>query len=221
MAQGLFSGLSNFLYGDNNIPSLGIDEAIAAQKRAEAEYKQREQQDYQRQVQLAQYLQRVISGQAPSAAQGQLAMGMDQAQRASQSQAAGATGTNAGLARYGSIMAGGQLMADTNQDAAQLRAQEVAQAVNNTGQLTNSMGQRSGMMSTVAGNTGLDYSKLGFGVQGANLEQENKENASIMKGIGDAAALYFSGGTSAIPKQDPSQQPQQTSTYNPNKTLYV
>lgn len=218
MAEGLFSGLSNFVFGDNTIPSLSIDEQVANQKRQAAEYQQREQQDYQRQVQMAQYLQRVIGGQAPSVAQGQLAGGMDMAQRAAQSQAAGATGQNAGLARYGSIMAGGDLAAQTNQQAAQLRAQETAQAVQNTGQLTNSMGQRSALLGTGSTQAGLDYSKLGFGVAGANLDQENKENGAIMKAIGDAAAAYFSGGTSVAAQ---GAQSQSQPSYGSGQTQYV
>lgn len=83
----------------------------------------------------------VLSGKAPSLAQEQLKAGLDRALQNNAAQAAGARGSAQGLAARAAAFAGAEAGQKTAQDAAMLRAQEVAAA--RTG-LTGALGQMRG-----------------------------------------------------------------------------
>lgn len=83
----------------------------------------------------------VISGKAPSVAQEQLRAGLDQTLRNSAAQAASARGSAQGLAARSALFAGAEAGQRTSQDAAILRANEVAAARQG---LTGALGQMRG-----------------------------------------------------------------------------
>ena len=83
----------------------------------------------------------VLSGKAPSLAQEQLKAGLDRALQNNAAQAAGARGSAQAMAARAAAFAGAEAGQKTAQDAAMLRAQEVAQA--RTG-LTSALGQMRG-----------------------------------------------------------------------------
>jgi len=93
-----------------------------AQQQQQFNQAQGTQQDFQG------YLSRVISGSAPSVTGMQLQRGVGDIQRATQSQASGATGINQPMAQYAAIQATGAAGAQANQDAAIARQQELQQA---------------------------------------------------------------------------------------------
>src|SRR4029077_5936990 len=95
----------------------------------------------QGQTALTGQLKGVIAGTAPSVAQAQLSQGVEQARRQADSQASGASGTNAALARMQAIQTGGELGAQANQSAALVRAGETAAA---RGQEAQILGQQAG-----------------------------------------------------------------------------
>lgn len=88
----------------------------------------REQQNYGREQGFGRYLSNEARGYGPSTAERQLYAGLDQGQRAASSLQAGATGANAALGRYASILGNANLATQTNQQAAVARAQEQQQA---------------------------------------------------------------------------------------------
>lgn len=167
------------------------------------------QQAFQGQTGLTQELQRTINGTGPSVAQGQLQEGLGQIRSAANSEAAGATGANAALARQNATLATGDAATKTNQDAAVLRAQEVAQAEQAKGQVLGSQaGESSGMYGTnLAGANaaaGLAGSEEGT-LEGANqhaTEQQNQLEFNLLNGAGTAAAKAATGGGGATAVSD-------------------
>lgn len=94
-------------------------------------------------------LQGVINGTTPSVAQGQLAQGQGQIAQRQEAEASGTTGVNAALARMAAAQNIAQGQAQQNQQAAVLRAQEVAgarqQQAGILGDVTSALGQQAGV----------------------------------------------------------------------------
>lgn len=107
-------------------------------------------QAFQGQVGLQQRLQRTENGTGgPSVADAQLQQGLGQIRSAANSEAAGATGADAALARQDATLATGDAATKTNQQAAVLRAQEVAQAQQQeAGVLGNEASENAGLYAT-------------------------------------------------------------------------
>lgn len=142
----------------------------------------------------------VIAGAAPSVAQTQLQQGLGQQRAALSSQAAGATGQNAALANYGSIQALGAANAKANQDAALLRAQEVAQARAANAGILGQEQQATGSMAgtTTAGGTGLSGQAVSGGAALGNInanELDAQRNfwSNLIKGAGSTIAAAGAG----------------------------
>ena len=144
-------------------------------------YGQQYQQAFTGQTGLTQELQRTINGTgAPTVAQGQLQQGLGQIRSAANSEAAGATGANAALARQNATLATGEAATKTNQDAALLRAQEVAQAEQVKGQVLGSQaGESAGMYGSnlsgataAAGQAGTEEGTLEAANQAAKESQD-------------------------------------------------
>jgi len=89
---------------------------------------QRYRQAFAQQGELARSLDNTIRGTGPSVVGRQLEQGVEAGRQQADSQAAGASGAAAPLARYGAIQASGNLTAEANQAGALARAQEVADA---------------------------------------------------------------------------------------------
>ena len=168
-------------------------------------------QAFQGQTGLTQQLQRTVNGTGgPSVADAQLQQGLGQIRSTANSEAAGATGANAALARQDATLATGDAETKTNQDAALLRAQEVAQA----------QGQEAGVLGSQAGEAEQIY---GTNLQGATAasgqagsEEGAKESAdqtattsqnnlelNLLNGVGQAAVKAGTGGAAAPVASDP------------------
>lgn len=154
---------------------------------------QAQQQDF------SNYLGRVITGSAPSQARMQLQQGVGDIQRATQSQASGATGINQPLAQYAAIQATGQAGAAANQQAALARQQEVAQAQAMRGQVGASMaGQNANMYGqNLQGALTASGQAQGPATSQAGLDQRNKEMwlNFVSNLAGGAGGLLTAGGT--------------------------
>jgi hypothetical protein len=155
------------------------------------------QQNYQQALQQQQALGRsydqVIAGTAPSVAGTQLQRTLGDTRNAVASEAAGASGQNAALANYGSIQALGGAYAKANQDAAALRAQEVANArAGKANLLQNEQGATGQQYGTTVGGatTSAGQATSGGGalanVNAEELGNERNLYSNLIKGAGAA-----------------------------------
>jgi len=153
---------------------------------------------------LSQHLAEVIAGRAPSVAGAQLAEGVGQIRQQADSMASGASGANAGIARLQAIQTGGSAMANANQQAALLRAQEIAAATANQGAvLGNIANQNANMYGTglsgaanFAGTAGTEAA------QQAQIDEQRSEAnkrliANIIAAGGAGLATLATGGAAA------------------------
>lgn len=140
-------------------------------------------------------LQKTINGTAPtSVAQTQLVTGLDSIKSAENSQAAGATGANAALARQNAQLGIAQAGAKENQDAAGLRATEVTNAENTeAGVLGNEANENAGLYGTnlqgataASGQAGTEEGAKESADQTAQTAQNNAE-LNLVSGVGQAA----------------------------------
>ncbi len=154
---------------------------------------------------LANSLQNTISNPgAASVAHEQLNQALQANEAAQLSQAAGASGGNAFLARRGAANNIAGLDAKAGQDAALLRAQEVAAAQNNLGGL---LGQQADQSKTMYGtNTGygLDYNKLAAATKAADLGNQTSQRGQNIQIGEDVSTGLGSAGKTAATLSDPS-----------------
>ncbi len=147
----------------------------------------REQAGYDQQQQLAKMLMGASLGQGPSLAGLQLNQGLEQINRGSMNQAAGAGGNNGVLARYAAMGSAAQAGAQTNQQAALARADEINQARALLGQNLGNMGQQTGNL--------YGANLTGYGNQrGIDVKQQENANALRTKLLGSALGAVSGGG---------------------------
>ncbi len=182
--------------------SLGISNALYSKLAA---FQQQEQQAQAGQTQLGQALDRTIKGTGPSVAQTQLQQATEGIAQGQQSQAAGATGTNAALARYAAMQNTANAQAQAAQSAAAIRAQEVAQAEQAKGQVLAQQGNEANTAygSTIAGTVGAGNTAASAGESQATIDQKNSEDnkalaGNIVNGLGSAAVV---GAVKSDPKE--------------------
>lgn len=177
--------------------NLGVSNDLYSQL---GQYSQGFQQAQEGQNQLGSYLNRVINGGAPSVAAGQLQQGLGQIQSGIQSQASGATGNNAALANYNATQAYADAAAKANQAAAAQRAQEIATATAQKGQLLGQQGNQTANMfgNVVQGANQASGIAAQTGETQAQIDQKNKELwmnfAGNLINAGGAAATKFAAG---------------------------
>jgi hypothetical protein len=207
----LLSGLSNYLFGISP-----VDDTFAAQQQQQlqqeqAAYAAREANAYANQSRLASTLYGVANGGGgPSVAGTQLQQGLDQTLAAGNSMAAGGSGANGALARYAAILGAGRSMADTNQSAALLRAQEVAQARAQLGGVLGAQAGESGNLYGTATSGGLQAAGIKAGIDENNQKSTAALEGTLLSGLSGlgASALTSTGGPQAAPAAA-------TSTLNP------
>jgi hypothetical protein len=193
----LLSGLSNYLFGISP-----VDDTFAAQQQQQlqqqqAAYAAREANAYANQSRLASTLYDVTNGGGgPSVAGTQLQQGLDQTLAAGNSMAAGGSGANGALARYAAILGAGRSMADTNQSAALLRAQEVAQARAQLGGVLGAQAGESGNLYGTATSGGLTAAGIKAGIDENNQKSQAALEGTLLSGLGSlgASALTSTGG---------------------------
>ena len=168
------------------------------------------QQGYQSasngQTGLTQQLDRTINGTAPSVAGTQLVQAQDQIAKQQLSEAAGATGTNAALARYAAMQNTANSQAQANQSAAILRAQEVAQAEQVKGQV---LGQQASEADTNYGNTvtGTNQASSVAGATGtAQADVDQKDRTADKTLVGNLVSGAGNAITTAATKSDPKEK---------------
>ncbi len=170
------------------------------------QYGQGFQQAQTGQNQLGSYLQQVINGSTPSAANNQLQQGLGQIQSGINSQVSGATGNNAALARYGGEQAYGQAAAQANQSAALNRTQEVNAAEAAKGQLYGQQAAENAQMFGTSLNGAGQASGQAVSAEQtqAQIDQKNREMwmQFISNGLGAAggigARIATGGASSAV-----------------------
>jgi hypothetical protein len=126
------------------------------------------------QQQLVNSLGQVVAGTAPSVAQNQLTQGLGAIQAGQQSAAAGASGQNGALANMNAAQNMQAAQVQANQQAALIRAQEVAQA----------RAQQAGVLANIGGEAGQSQGQnlqaagvAGNTAAGANQEMSKEESA--------------------------------------------
>jgi len=122
-----------------------------------------------RQLSLADAITAAMNGQGTSVAQQQLQMGLDQALQQQAAIAASSRGQNVGLGQYNAAIQGGALSGQANAQAALLRAQEIAQARAQLGDVLNT---------TRAGDINLAENQAGLTNQAGmfSADQVNRGN---------------------------------------------
>jgi hypothetical protein len=146
-----------------------------------ANYQAQQQSAFGGQSNLANTLYNTITNpNAPSVARTQLGEGLDAITRAQLGASAGTSGVNAANARLAAMGNAADAAAKTNQAQGLVRAQEVAAAQGNLGNVYNSEQQGAGAFANVLGNTGVGEGKTAESAGGENqtlLEKENEYNA--------------------------------------------
>ena len=149
------------------------------------------------QTKLVGQLDQVINGTAPSVAQTQLTQNTDQIAKQQQSQASGATGVNAAIARYAAMQNTAAAQQKANQDAALLRANEVAQArQEKAGVLGAQAGEATNLYGANLSGAG-NFSGEAGSTQGnqASIDQQrdtaNKQLIGNLVGAGGTAGVAF------------------------------
>ncbi len=164
--------------------------------------------------QYAHQLSQLASGQGPSAARTQLGEGLAQTQRNSQAMA-GSDPTNRSLAMRNALLANEQASAQTNQQTAQLRAQEQMNAIGQLGQYAQQKNQANArLMGAVLGGVGSGMAGAGLGAasQGAGAlglsggHFNPQQGASTMSGNGyqPQAQPTIAGAQQALSAGQPS-----------------
>jgi hypothetical protein len=163
-------------------------------------YLQMLQQNYQQALSQQQSLGRsfdnVIAGRGPSVAGTQLQEGVGNIRHAVSAQAAGAGGNNAAASNYGAIQALAAAQAKANQDAAMLRAKEVADARTGKAVLLNQEQAATGNLfgPTIGGGTTLSGQSTTSAANQAKLDQEETEARRNL------VSNFLGGASSAIAK---------------------
>lgn len=193
----VFAGLAEYLFGIDKLDAQRqqqMEEYLATQAR---DYAAREQADYARQEGYGRTLLDTIHGQTPSVAGLQLQQGMDAINRQGQSAVAGASGNNAGIIGYGSLLSGGQMAAQLQGQQAIQRAHEIATAQGLYGNLLGGMGARSAQLEGTTLGTGLGYGQLGTEIQQANQKASAASLGTLLGSAGSAIGAMVGGPTGA------------------------
>jgi hypothetical protein len=178
------------------------------------------QDDFRRnQLQLGNYYQNVLSGKTPSVAATQLASGNDAAMRQMSALAAAAPQVNSGLTTRNLLNAQGNMLAQQNQQAALLRAQEQATAAGQSGTLATQGNEQDlqaaaaraqvaaqnneNMRLALQGRTGLSstqqQARLGIAQQNMALEERRRqEELDRLQGTAERNKNAIASGISAI-----------------------
>lgn len=189
----LFSSFGNALFGVPQSSPAPYDAQAAAAQAAAKQYATREQSDYNNQAGLADSLWKTANGTAPSVADMQLQQSFGQNLNNGLAAGAGATGTNAVLARYLATQATGNNGAQLAQAAGIQRAKETQAAQQQLGGLYGNMDQASSGLYGTNLNTGLGYSNIASSVNQANADRDLKTEAAGLQALSGPAAMYFSG----------------------------
>lgn len=135
------------------------------------------------QMQALELQRQAAEGNAPSVAQNQLRAGLENQLRQQQAMAASDT-ANPALARRNAMLAGNQLGLQTNQQAAQLRAQEMAQARAGLAQQAGALRGADLSAAQMAGRQFLGGTQTGMGanqaLMNAQMERERLRQQGIM-----------------------------------------
>ena len=199
----LFSGLGNAIFGVPPVSAQPYEDEAQKLQQGAGQYAGQEQSAYDSQQQLADSLWNTINGRGPSVADIRLQQALGQGLAQTTAAGAGATGTNAVLARYLAATANGNQAAQAAQAGGLIRAQETANAQNQLGNVTaNQANEGAGMYGRNL-DTGLGYAKVANDVNQDNAKrQQTAENAllgaatGVVGGIGGIGASYFKNALS-------------------------
>lgn len=192
------SSFANYLFGTAPVNSSPYTNEEDTFNQGATKYAGDAQSAFDAESGLGANLWGVINGTAgPSVAATQLQQSLGQNLNTGLAQGAGASGTNAVLARYLASQSTGNSADQIAQAAAILRAQEIAQARQQLGQVTANQANQAGNLYGTNLQTGLGYAQTAAGVDTANANREQSTSNAVLGGLlsGGGAALggYFSG----------------------------
>jgi hypothetical protein len=203
--MGLFTGLSNALFGVPPVSSAPYQVEAQQLQQGAGQYAGQEQGAVASQQQLADSLWNTINGRGPSVADIQLQQALGQGLAQTQAAGAGATGQNAVLARFLASGAGSDYAAKAAQAAALLRAQEIQAAQGQYGQTEGNIASEGAGMYGRNLDTGLGYANIANQANQANAQREQTAQnellgaaAGVAGGLGGLGSMYLknSGGSS-------------------------
>jgi len=189
----LLTDFVHTLIGGNNPSTVPFGDA-ANQARGDADlYRAREAQNYAGEQRLSQGLDGQIAGTMPSVAQTQLRQGFDQNNADMMAAGAGSSGVNSVLAAYQARQAQGDNAARLAQAAAELRAREIAQAMQQQAQLHQVMGAQS---AGLYGNN-MDAVLRALAMKAQN-DQANAQRDTVLGAAGLGGAAQIGAGLSSM-----------------------
>lgn len=211
---GIFQGLADWIFGVDPIDASREREQESYLIGQSHDYAVREQQDYQRQLQLTKELEARIAGKGgPSVAQQQLQIGADQINRDAASRAAGGTGSNAALSSYGALLTQADTASRLNQQQALLRAQETQANIGQLGAMNANMGRSSMMGYGNALGAGVQYGNMAMQAQQANQRAQAASVGTLLSTLGAIGGTAVGGpaggvlgsqaGQTMVPAQSP------------------
>ena len=215
--------LASYLFGVKPVDDSQARADAEAQRKLAAAYAAREGNAYAGQERLAQNLWSAVNGTGPSVAGTQLQAGLDQTLANGNSMASGGSGANGALARYAAILGAGRAGAATNQQAAELAAQQTAQARAQLGGVTGAMAGESGGLEQSS--NANDLAALGLA---SNIdEQNNKTNAAVAgtlisgaAGLGSAGLIGL-GGAGPAAALAPTAAATTANLYSPQPSMQL
>jgi hypothetical protein len=193
-----FSNFANYLFGAAPVSSSPYTQQSTAMNAGAGQYAGDAQSAFNSENGLASNLWGAINGAGPSVASSQLQQSLGQNLNNGLAMGAGGSGENSVLARYLASQQTGNQADQIAQQQALLRAQEIAAARAQYGQVTANMGNQAGNLYGTNLQTGLGYAQTAAGVDTNNANRQQSTSNAVMGGLlsGGGAALggYFSGG---------------------------
>lgn len=192
------SGFANYLFGTQPVNSQPYSNEMQTLNQGAGQYAGDAQSAFNSEAGLGANLWNTINGAGPSVASTQLQQSLGQNLNGGLAMGAGGSGANSVLARYLASQATGQNADQIAQAQALLRAQEIAQARAQYGQVTSNMANQAGNLYGTNLQTGLGYANTAAGIDTNNANRQQQTSNSFYGGLlsGGGAALggYLSSG---------------------------
>lgn len=199
--MGALSSFANYLFGTSPVSTAPYTSEMTSLNAGAAPYAGDVTSAINSENGLGANLWNTINGIGPSVAATQLQQSLGQNLNGGLAMGAGGSGANSVLARYLASQATGQNADQIAQAQALLRAQEIAQARQQYGQVQNNIANQAGNLYGTNLQTGLGYANTAAGIDTANANREQQTSnmfyGGLLSGGGSALSGYLSSGSPA------------------------
>lgn len=197
--MGALSSFANYLFGTSPVSTAPYTSEMTSLNAGAAPYAGDVSSAINAENGLGANLWNTINGIGPSVAATQLQQSLGQNLNSGLAMGAGGSGANSVLARYLASQATGQNADQIAQAQALLRAQEIAQARQQYGQVQNNIANQAGNLYGTNLQTGLGYANTAAGIDTANANREQQTSnmfyGGLLSGGGSALSGYLSSGS--------------------------